>query len=143
MSSLIELASIPANLIDADRQRRLATALEFEGWNEADNVYQEIFAEIQPHACSSAVRARLLVDHALVLRRAGREAHAQQLETEAEGLLGGPFERPAIPLSSVDLLKKSDPARSPRAWWVLGLGFIFAFGLGAALAWLVAFLRPE
>lgn len=106
---MIRLDPLPAGLMDTELERRLATALEYEGWQEAETVYALVHPALA--TCESKFRARALMDHAQVLRRLGKDASAETFESEAERVMGQAIEREEAPKSSVDVLKESQPKK--------------------------------
>lgn len=107
---MIRLEPLPSSLMDAELERMLSTALEYEGWQEAETIYSQVHAALA-HA-EPKFRARALMDHARVLRQVGKEEEAARCEAEAEEIMGQPIEREAAPKSSVDELKESELKRA-------------------------------
>jgi hypothetical protein len=103
---MIRLPPLPAGLMDAELERMLATALEYEGWQEAETLY----SQVHPALAGSApeLRARALMDHARVLRQLDKPGPAAAREAEAEAVLGQPIQREEAPKSSVDELKERE-----------------------------------
>lgn len=91
--------------MDADLEASLERALEYEGWREAETLYDAMAKALEGR--EPRLRARLKMDQARVLRRSGKEAAAASMEAEAEALLGDRIERDLEAQSSVDALRKS------------------------------------
>ena len=109
----IKLEPLPDGSLSAELQRRLDTALEFEGWQEAEMIYHEVHGALA--GAEAPRKARALMDHARVLRRVGKAEQAAVCEAKAEALMGGPIEREAEALSSTDELQQAP--RQARGWF--------------------------
>jgi hypothetical protein len=101
-----KLDALPESSLSPELWRQLATALEYEGWQEAATLYAQVHAALA--GAAAPLRAKAMMDHAAVLRRVEKGAEAASLEAEAEALLGGPIEREVGPKSSVDELRQGE-----------------------------------
>ena len=112
----MRLEPLDPGLVDAELKRRLDTALEFEGWQEAETIYSELHAALK--SAPPAAQARALMDHAAVLMRLNKEPQARALEAEAEALVGAPIEREEQLKSSVDELKEAEAKKKGWFGWL-------------------------
>jgi hypothetical protein len=103
---LIRLEALPKGLVDPELEASLERALEYEGWREAETLYEAMAKALDGR--EPLFRARLQMDQARVLRRLGKEKEAAAKEAEAEALLGDSIEREAEGQSSVDALRKAE-----------------------------------
>jgi hypothetical protein len=112
----MRLEPLDPSLLDVELKRRLDVALEFEGWQEAETIYAEVHLALK--GANPTARARALMDHAMVLRRTGKEQQAVECEASAEILVGGAIEREALPKSSVDELKEAEQKKKGWFGWL-------------------------
>jgi hypothetical protein len=106
---MIRLEPLPSGLVDAELERMLSTALEYEGWQEADTIYMQLHRALVN--ADPKFKARALMDHARVLRQVGHSDQAVEREAEAERMMGQEIEREVVPKSSVDELKEKERKR--------------------------------
>ena len=102
----LKLDPLPESSLPPELWRQLATALEYEGWQEAETLYGQVHSALAD--APAPLRARALMDHARVLKRVDKPAEALEREAQAEALLGAAIERDEEAKSSVDELKESE-----------------------------------